>query len=139
MTARSPSRPIPRRRRDPPPTEWPTAGLDLANSRAVAGGALTKATIDELDERWTTDLESLGSLSTVPIVIDGVIYVQGGSGQVAALDLQSGDTLWTSDATGFNIGPFGVAVDDTRVYALDGSVGVQALDRDTGSGSGRPT
>ena len=121
-----PSRP------EPAPTAWPTAGFDLSNSRAIAGGELGVATIEGLSERWTADVESLGSLSTVPIVVDGVVYVQGGTGQVAALELDTGDTIWLSDPNGFNIGPFGVAVDDTRVYALDGSVGVQALDRETG-------
>ena len=51
---------------------------------------------------------------------------------MAALELDTGDTIWLSDPNAFNIGPFGVAVDDDRVYALDGSVGVQALDRETG-------
>jgi len=116
----------------PAAEEWPTAGLDLANSRATMGGRIGRATVDDLEERWTTDLDSLGSLSTVPIVVDGVVYVQGGTGQVAALDLDTGSRIWVSDPNGFNIGPFGVAVDDARVYALDGSVGVQALDRATG-------
>ena len=48
------------------------------------------------------------------------------------MDASSGEEVWRSDATGFNIGPFGVAVDDDLVYALDGSVGVLALDRATG-------
>ena len=117
---------------EPAPTAWPTAGLDLSNSRAITGGELRGATIEGLSERWTAEIESLGSLSTVPIVVDGVVYVQGGSGQVAALDLDTGETIWLSDPKAFNIGPFGVAVDDTRVYALDGSSGVQALDRETG-------
>ena len=114
------------------PSEWPTAGFDLANTRSVSGGALDRSTVAELQERWTADVESLGSLSTVPLVVDGVVYVQGGSGEVAALDLSTGDHVWTSDATSFNIGPFGVAVDEERVYALDGSTGVLALDRATG-------
>src|SRR5690606_8411351 len=32
-----------------------------------------------------------------------------------------------------NIGPFGVAVGDSRVYALAGSIGVQALDIESGA------
>ena len=44
----------------------------------------------------------------------------------------SGDEVWRSAPTGFNIGPFGVAVDDALVYAVDGSEGVLALDRATG-------
>jgi outer membrane protein assembly factor BamB len=116
----------------PAPGEWPTAGVDLANTRRVDGGDLSRSTIQSVEERWTAELQSLGSLSTVPLVVDGVVYVQGGSGQVAALDVGTGDTVWLSEPTGFNIGPFGVAVDDRSVYALDGSVGVLALDRETG-------
>ena len=115
------------------PDEWSTAGVDLLNSRAVAGGALSVESVRGLEERWSADLEELGSLSTVPIVVDGTVYVQGGSGAVAALDLQTGDRRWLSEATGPNIGPYGVAVDDDQVYALDGSVGVLALDRATGA------
>jgi outer membrane protein assembly factor BamB len=114
------------------PTEWPTAGFDLANSRAISGGDLTTSSLSRLEEQWSTELESLGTLTTVPIVVDGVVYVGGASGEVAALDADSGDRIWASEATGFNIGPFGVAVDDTQVYALDGSTGVLALDRATG-------
>jgi outer membrane protein assembly factor BamB len=39
---------------------------------------------------------------------------------------------WKSNATGFNIGPFGVAVGDGRVYGLNGSRGVAAFDARTG-------
>jgi outer membrane protein assembly factor BamB len=125
-------REVPPESSEPAPMAWPTAGLDLSNGRAITGGELSGETIDGLSERWTAEIESLGSLSTVPIVVDGVVYVQGGTGQVAALELDTGDTIWLSVPNAFNIGPFGVAVDDTRVYALDGSVGVQALDRGTG-------
>jgi hypothetical protein len=44
------------------PTEWPTAGFDLANSRAIAGGDLSTSTVGELEPRWTARLESLGAL-----------------------------------------------------------------------------
>ena len=91
-----------------------------------------RSAVGDLEERWTADLETLGALSTVPLVVDGVVYLQGSSGEVAALDASSGDEVWRSAPTGFNIGPFGVAVDDALVYALDGSEGVLALDRATG-------
>jgi len=112
---------------------WPTAGRDLRNSRAAPASAITSATVDTVTERWRVPLEGFGSLSTVPIVVDGIVYVAGGSGRVAALDVATGATRWISDATGFSIGPFGVAVDEVRVYGLDGSNGVVALDRATGS------
>ena len=112
---------------------WPTAGADLRNSRAVTDSPIDASTVDAVAERWRTPLPDLGALATVPIVVNGTVYLAGGSGRVAAIDASTGVVRWTSEATGFNIGPFGVAVDDTRVYTIDGSVGVAALDRATGA------
>ena len=67
------------------------------------------------------------------MVVDGTVYVQGGSGVVVAIDADTGATRWTSAASGFNIGPFGVAVADGRVFADAGSNGVLALDQNTGT------
>ena len=47
---------------------------------------------------------------------------------VVAVERADGSVAWDSGPRGFNIGPFGVAVGHGRVYALDGSVGVRALD-----------
>lgn len=113
--------------------EWPTAGRDLRNTRAVPDATITTRTVGRVAERWRTPLAGFGSLSTVPIVVDDTVYLAGGSGQVGALDVATGEVRWTSEATGFNIGPYGVAVDDARVYGLDGSNGVVALDRATGA------
>lgn len=112
---------------------WATAGGDLGNHRAATGSAITAATVGRLAPVWEAALPAVGSLSTVPVVVDGVVYLQGGTGQVVALDESTGEVRWTSEPSGFNIGPFGVAVDDERVYALDGSVGVLALDRADGT------
>ena len=116
-----------------PTGEWPTAGHDLANSRAVPDARISSASIGDVVPLWRAELPDAGALSTVPIVPDDTVYVAGASGQVVAVDLATGEQIWTSEPTGFNIGPFGVAVDTDRVYALDGSEGVVALDRGDGS------
>ena len=91
-----------------PATAWPTAGFDLSNSRAIAGGDLhdhdRRGVVGAMDHGAQ---ESLGTLSTVPIVVDGVVYVQGGKGQVAALELDTGDTIWLSTPTPSTSGPSG--------------------------------
>jgi len=117
----------------PEAVSWPTAGRDLRNTRSAAGSRLSSETIAEVTDLWRAPLPGVGTLSTAPVAVDGAVYLQGSSGQVVALEVATGDTVWTSEATGFNIGPFGVAVDDDRVYALDGSQGVLALDRAEGS------
>src|SRR5688572_11480178 len=88
----------------PAPASWPTAGADLANSRSVQGGELRSDTIDGLRAHWRTEIDTLQGLSTVPIVVDGTVFVAGASGQVAALDATTGDTEWLSTPSGFNIG-----------------------------------
>jgi outer membrane protein assembly factor BamB len=112
--------------------EWPTAGRDLDNSRAVVDSRLTTTTVGSLTELWRAPLAGTGPLSTAPLVVDGTVFLQGASGQVVTLDLDSGEVAWAAEPTGFNIGPYGVAVDDERVYGLDGAQGVMALDRATG-------
>jgi outer membrane protein assembly factor BamB len=117
----------------PSSSDWPTAGRDLANSRAVTDARIRTSTIGAVERRWRTELDGAGGLSTVPIVVDGLVYVGSSTGRVFALDERTGALRWASEPTGFNIGPFGVAIDDDHVYALDGSAGVVALDRVDGS------
>ncbi len=120
-------------REAPPARAWPTAGGDLANSRAALGSRLTTGSIGRATELWRAPLPGAGALSTTPLVVDDTVYLQGSTGQVVAVDLATGEVDWAGEPTGFNIGPFGVAVDEERVYALDGSQGVVALDRRDGT------
>lgn len=115
------------------PAAWPTAGRDLANTRANLDSRITASNVASLTTMWRLDLPDAGSLATTPIVDKGTVYVAGGTGRVFAVDAGTGTVTWTSEPTGFNIGPFGVAVDEQRVYALDGSAGVVALDKTNGT------
>lgn len=112
------------------PQDWALPGADYGNSRAAVGSSITSANIDTLSMVWSAEFG--GTLSTVPIVADGVVYTQSGSGSVHAVDAETGEAIWTSTATGFNIGPFGAAIADGRVFAVYGSSGVVALDAETG-------
>jgi len=116
----------------PVAAEWPTAGADLDNSRTAPSSEITSANVDELEVGWERELPEAGTLSTAPVVVDGVVYLQDSSGSVNAIDQATGDVRWTSEPTGANIGPFGVAVDEERVYALDAATGVLALSKDDG-------
>src|SRR4029450_7083452 len=66
----------------PDAAAWPTAGRDLANSRAVPQARLTSDTIGQAADLWRTSLPDAGALSTAPLVVDGTVYIQGASGQV---------------------------------------------------------
>jgi glucose dehydrogenase len=112
---------------------WANPGQNLDNSRAAVGSTITRKNVEKLDTAFSTDLPSASQLTTAPLVVDGTVYLQGASGVVVAMDASSGAIRWSSAATGFNIGPFGVAIADGRVFADAGSDGVLALDQTTGA------
>lgn len=119
-------------RRAPSTAGWPVPGQDYDNSRAAIGSRITSANVDRLQEAFAAEVPGAATLSTAAVVVDGTVYVQGGSGVVVAIDADTGRTRWTSAGSGFNVGPFGVAVADGRVVADAGSNGVLALDQNTG-------
>jgi outer membrane protein assembly factor BamB len=114
-----------------PASDWALPGHDYDNTRATTASPITTSNVANLQVAWKATLG--GPLSTVPIVVGDTVYVQDGSGRVTALNRASGTARWHADAGGFNIGPFGVAVADGRVFALHGSTGVVALDAETGA------
>ena len=111
--------------------DWVLPGRDYRNSRSTFDPSIDSTTVGSLTVAW--EAEVAGSLTTVPLIIDDTVYVQDGRGTVLALDRADGAARWTSEPFGFNIGPFGVAVADGRVFATNGSTGVVALDAETGT------
>lgn len=112
--------------------DWPLPDHDYANSRATTTSKITARNVAKLHVGWRQTPEGLGSLTTSPLVLGDTIYLEDGNATVFALDRASGDVRWKSESTGFNIGPYGVAVGDGRVYAVRGSDGVVAFDANTG-------
>ncbi len=112
------------------PGDWVLPGHDYDNTRR-ASSSIDATNIRELEVAWRHDLG--GALSTVPLIVGDTVYVQDGSGAISALDRDTGVARWESEGTGFNIGPFGVAVADGRVFGVRGSKGVIALDAATGA------
>ena len=111
--------------------DWAMPGHDYDNSRATTDSPIRATNVAQLQVAWKAPVS--GTLSTVPIVVGDTVYLQDSSGRVAALDRATGVERWHADGTGFNIGPFGVAVDGGRVFAVSGSNGAVALDAQTGA------
>jgi glucose dehydrogenase len=110
--------------------DWVQPGHDYDNTRATFDSTIRLANVSKLKVAWTAKLS--GALTTVPLIVGDTIYVQDGSGRVSAIDRVTGKTRWQNPGNGFNIGPFGVAFADGRVFALHGATGVMALDATTG-------
>ncbi|MFN8025376.1 MAG: PQQ-binding-like beta-propeller repeat protein [Acidimicrobiia bacterium] len=115
----------------PAPDDWAMPGHDLDNTRAATGSSIDASNVAQLQVAWKAPLG--GTLSTAPLVVGDTVYVQDSSGQVTAVDRTTGAQKWHSESTGFNIGPFGVAVADGKVFAVKGSNGAIALDAATGA------
>jgi glucose dehydrogenase len=125
-----------------PSGSWPYPNGDLANTRDATGAAITSANVSGLKQAWSftltgkgaTSVDHLGSLTAVPIVLNGVVYIQDQESNVYALDFTTGKLRWEYR---LNLplksgpGPNGVAVANgtvfgaspTTVFALNAATG----------------
>ncbi len=107
--------------------------VDTANTRYVSGPISTKS-VSTLKEAWRhpiTGRSTFGSYASAPIVANGVIYSQDLASNVEALDLESGEVLWTKSYESPSHGPNGLVVADGLVFGAT-ATGAFALDQETG-------
>jgi quinohemoprotein ethanol dehydrogenase len=128
------------------PTDgWVTNGGNVYNQRYSPLTEINRDNVAQLELVWRTHLNGSGMASKYsgqaqPLVYAGVIYIPTGANDVFALDLTSGEILWTHEAhldddiTAICCGWMsrGVAIGDGRIYSgqLDGKL--VALDQATG-------
>lgn len=62
-----------------------------------------------------TEIDRLNDVDTTPVIIDNVVYALGYNGNLAALDLRSGQILWKRDMGSVN----DFIVDAGRIYVVD--------------------
>jgi outer membrane protein assembly factor BamB len=108
-------------------------GTDLANTR-FAQGTIEGGNAAELEEAWSLPLSaesSYGAISATPVVSGGVAYVQDLESNVQAVDVESGEVLWTKDYEEPDQGPNGVTVSGEAVFGAT-PTSAFALDRETG-------
>ena len=124
---------------------WPTNGGDWYNRRYSPLDEVSRENVAELKGVWRARLNGSGlgpqySGEAQPIFYDGVLFVSTGANDVFAIDVDSGEFVWTYEA---KLDPKittvccgwtnrGVALGDGKVYMgqLDGRL--VALDQRTG-------
>jgi outer membrane protein assembly factor BamB len=117
------------------PSSTPQAypGVDLANSRFVTG-PIDRTTAPQLKLAWKVPSEAqstYGAYAASPVVANGIVYMQDLESNVAAVSLETGETLWETKMEEPDQGPNGVTVDEgmvfgatpTKAFALDASSG----------------
>jgi outer membrane protein assembly factor BamB len=110
---------------------WPNG--DLGNTRRV-GGPIAKDTVDRLGVAWTVPITAAGAFggyAATPIITGGTAYVQDLSSNVQALDVETGEEVWSKKYDSPSVGPNGVSVADGRVYGGT-ATSAFALDQESG-------
>ncbi|MGM0583314.1 MAG: PQQ-dependent dehydrogenase, methanol/ethanol family [Pseudomonadota bacterium] len=120
---------------------WPTHGLDYAESRFSKLAQIHTGNVEELGLAWSYGLESKRGVEATPVVVDGVMYVTASWSVVHALDAKTGEKLWVFDpevpkdyaAKGCcDVVNRGVALHDGKVYVASFDGYLYALDAATG-------
>jgi quinohemoprotein ethanol dehydrogenase len=129
--------------------DWPTYGLDYAESRFSRLAQINAGNVGDLGLVWSYDLESTRGVEATPLVVDGVMYVTAPWSIVHAIDVRTGKRLWVFDPEVPRSGGYrgccdvvnrGVALYQGRVFvasfdgrliALDAASGRKLWERDT--------
>jgi len=125
--------------------DWPANGGNLANHNYSPLREIDTENVGELKGVWHTTLRGSGvgtrfSGSAQPVVHDGRLFISTGANDVFALDIDTGEIVWTYEAQLGDISTVccgwvnrGVALGEGRIFLgqLDGKL--VALDEQTGT------
>jgi quinohemoprotein ethanol dehydrogenase len=129
--------------------DWPTIGLDYAETRFSKLNQITSDNVKDLGLVWSYSLDSERGIEATPVVVDGIMYQTGPWSIVYAIDARTGKKIWTFDprvdrSKGYqgccDVVNRGVAVYkgkvfvgafDGRLIALDAATGQKVWEKDT--------
>ncbi len=129
--------------------DWPTIGLDYAETRFSKLKQINTDNVKNLGLVWSYNLESVRGVEATPLVVDGIMYVSASWSVVHAIDARTGKRIWSYDP-GVNreIGYKGccdvvnrgvalykgkvfVGAYDGRLIAIDAATGKKVWEKDT--------
>ena len=129
--------------------DWPSYGLDYAETRHSRLDQINTTNVQQLGLVWSYDLESTRGVEATPLVVDGVMYVTASWSVVHAVDVRTGQRIWSYDpqvdrSKGFRgccdvvnrgvalwQGKVFVGAYDGRLIALDAGSGRVLWEKDT--------
>ena len=130
--------------------DWPTIGLDYAETRFSKLNQINTDNVKKLGLVWSYPLESSRGVEATPVVVDGIMYQTASWSVVHAIDARTGKKIWSFDPgvdreKGYkgccDVVNRGVALWKGKVFvgAYDGRlIALDAVDRREGLGEGHP-
>jgi outer membrane protein assembly factor BamB len=106
---------------------------DTSNTRYTQG-PINSGNVSQLQQAWTLPLSAksqYGSYSASPIISGGAMFSQDLASNVQAINLKTGDVIWTKSYESPDQGPNGLVVAGGRVYGATATAAF-ALDEKTG-------
>ena len=77
--------------------DWPTIGLDYAETRFSRLNQINTDNVKRLGLAWSYPLESSRGVEATPVVVDGIMYQTASWSVVHAIDARTGKRLWSFD------------------------------------------
>jgi len=77
--------------------DWPTIGLDYAETRFSKLNKINADNVKNLGLVWSYPLESSRGVEATPVVVDGIMYQTASWSVVHAIDARTGKKLWSYD------------------------------------------
>jgi quinohemoprotein ethanol dehydrogenase len=129
--------------------DWPTYGLDYAETRFSKLNQINTDNVKNLGLMWTYNLESVRGVEATPLVVDGIMYVTASWSVVHAIDARTGKRIWSYDpgvdrekgykgccdvvnrGVALYKGKVFVGAYDGRLVALDAASGKKVWEKDT--------
>ena len=129
--------------------DWPTVGLDYAETRFSKLSHINSDNVRGLGLVWSYSLDSARGVEATPVVVDGIMYQTASWSVVHAIDARTGKKIWTFDPgvdreKGYKgccdvvnrgvalwKGKVFVASYDGRLFALDAATGAKVWEKDT--------
>jgi quinohemoprotein ethanol dehydrogenase len=129
--------------------DWPTIGLDYAETRFSKLNQINADNVKNLGLVWSYSLDSSRGVEATPVVVDGIMYQTASWSVVHAIDARTGKKIWTFDpgvnreqgykgccdvvnrGVALYKGKVFVAAYDGRLIALDAASGAKAWEKDT--------
>ena len=129
--------------------DWPTIGLDYAETRFSKLHMINSDNVRGLGLVWSYSLDSSRGVEATPVVVDGIMYQTASWSVVHAIDARTGKKIWTFDpgvnreqgykgccdvvnrGVALYKGKVFVASYDGRLIALDAATGQKVWEKDT--------